>query len=218
MNGNTDKQVTTVQFQNRSQAGILPDDGPTNGNAVISPGVYVVTESQETRLLTPGEQASAGLTRLAEAGAPSALVPEIEGTEGVTAVGTFDADGPITPGSVGEFSVDASEQRFLAAAAMLVPSNDMLVATSRPIPLRVGDQRLTDGALRQRGISGSDLVTLFDAGTEPNAPHGEGENQAPVQSEPLQGADEDATVRPVNAVVDGVVTPEIADVAGLSLK
>lgn len=210
-NDSTDEQ-TTISLTNISTPGMLAEDGSTNGNAVLSPGVWVVTEEQNNPLFTTGEQASEGFTRLAEAGQTDALVSEIEGTEGVKAVGTF-GDGPITPESSGEFTVDASEQGYVSLAAMLVPSNDMVVATGVPIPLRFKGQRITapDGGLSRY------LVTI-DAGTEPNAAHGQGENQAPAQSDPLQGDDEGAVIRPVNIVPDGITTPEVVDVAELTFE
>lgn len=210
-NDSTD-ELTTIGITNDSTPGIIAEEGHTSGNVVISPGVYVVTAERENPLFQTGEQASEGFTRLAEAGQTEALVSEIEGTEGVTAVGTF-GDGPITPESSGEFTVDASEQGYVSLAAMLVPSNDMVIATGAPIPLRFQGQRLVapNGSL-------SRFLVTYDAGTEPNTAHGQGENQAPAQSNPLQGDDEGEPIRRVNIVSDGITSPEVGDVAELTFE
>jgi len=210
-NDNTDEQ-TTINLTNVATPGLIAEEGHTSGNVVLSPGVWVVTEERENPLFSAGEQASEGLTRLAEAGQTDALVSEIEGTDGVRAVGTF-GDGPITPESSGEFTVDANEQGHLSLAAMVVPSNDMLIATGAPIPLRFRGQRLVapDGRL-------SRFLVTYDAGTEPNTAHGQGENQAPAQSDPLQGDDEGKPIRRVSIVSDGITSPEAGDVAELTFE
>ncbi len=222
MNGNDSQngngeQTTNVTLRNVSERGAIAQDGHTNGNVVISPGVVVVSETRENNpLFTPQEQASEGFTRLAEAGQTEALVSEIEGTEGVKQVETF-GDGPITPDSAGSVTVDASEQGYLSLAAMLVPSNDMAVATSAPLPLRIqrngNDRRL----VADEGLL-TDFLALYDAGTEPNAAHGQGDDQAPAQSDPLQGDDEGDPIRLVGRVSDGVTSPEVADIAELTFE
>lgn len=210
-NDSTDEQ-TTISLTNASTPGIIAEEGHTNGNVVLSPGVWAITEDRENPLFSTGEQASEGFTRLAEAGRTDALVSEMEDTEGIKAVGTF-GDGPITPESSGEFTVDASEQGYLSMAAMLVPSNDMVVATGAPIPLRFQGERLVapNGSL-------SRFLVTYDAGTEPNTAHGQGENQAPAQSDPLQGDDENKPVRRVNIVSDSITSPEVGDVAELTFE
>ena len=214
-NGSTDQQ-TTISLANTGTQGLISEDGHTGGNVVFSPGVWVVTEERENPLFTAQEQASEGFTRLAEAGQTAALVSEMEDTEGVRAVGTV-GDGPITPESSGTFTVDASEQGYVSLAAMLVPSNDMALATAAPLPLRVQqgeqDRRLvaSDGLL-------TDFLVLIDAGTEPNAAHGEGEDQAPAQSDPLQGDEEGQPIRQVSRINDGITSPEVADVAELTFE
>ncbi len=221
MNGNDSQngngeQTTKVTVRNISEQGLISEDGHTAGNPVISPGVWVVTENEENPLFTPGEQPSEGFTRLAEAGQTDALVSEIRGTSGVKAVGPF-GGGPIAPESAGEFTVDASEQGYVSLAAMFVPSNDMVVATSRPLPLRIQrgeqDQRL----VAEEGFLTA-FLTMYDAGTEPNTSHGQGEDQAPAQSDPLQGEDENSVIRNVSRLRDGITSPEVADMVQLTFE
>jgi len=206
-NEQTDGQ-TTVTVANASDPGLLAS-GHTNGNAVLSPGVYAITEERENPMFSRGEQASEGFTRLAEAGQTETLVKEMENTDGVVTAGAF-GDGPITPQSETGITVDASEERYISLAAMLVPSNDTVVATAAPIPLRFRGQRVTGDM--------SAFLRLYDAGTEPNTAHGQGEDQAPAQSDPLQGDDEGATVRQLSTVSDGVLSPEAGDVASVTFE
>lgn len=214
MNGNDSQngngeQITKITIQNASTPGLL-GDGHTNGNVVIAPGVYVVTEKRENPMFASGAEASEGLRALAEDGQTGPLVSEMEDTEGVKSVGTFDANGPITPSSTAEFKVDATEQGYVSMAAMVVPSNDTFIGTAAPIPLRFRGNRLTNDSGRL-----TQFLTLYDAGTEPNAPHGQGENQAPAQSEAGQGPDEGGTIRRTEVVSDDVLSPESGDIASL---
>jgi len=207
----TDEQ-TTVTVANVSEPGIFAEDGHTGGNAVISPWAYAVTEERENPLFATGEQVSEGITRLAEAGQPDTLVSEVEGTDGVKAVNSF-GNGPMGPDATGEFTVDVSEQGYLSLAAMVVPSNDMMVATAAPIPLRFKGERLTDTSGRLTAF-----MRIYDAGTEPNAAHGQGPDQAPAQGSPLQGEDEGNAIRQVSTVNDDVLTVEPADLVELTFE
>ena len=212
-----------ITIWNTSDPGVFPEDGHTDGNLHISPGVYAVTKpnpdaeydykKQENPLFTVGEEASEAFTKLAEAGQPDALVAELEGIDRVLDTGTFEGPiGPIWPGSKTDFVVGTSGLAYLWVAAMLIPSNDTVVATKWGIPLREGKVH----APTQANASG--YLRLFNARTEPNAPLGHGEDQAPAQSDPHQGDDEEAPVRQANVIHDGVLMPDAVDVMQVTLE
>lgn len=101
--------------------------------------------------------------------------------------------GPALPGDAYEFSFFASPGQRLSFATMLVQSNDWFFAPSD------GGFELfdADGNARSGDIT-AELAT-YDAGTEADAPLGEGPDQAPRQSGPDVGADDpDDTIRRVD--------------------
>ena len=127
---------------------------------------------------------------------------------------------PIGPGETYEFEVRAPPGAHLSIATMLIPSNDLFVASSpEGIPLFVP----TTG----QPLSGEirDELLIWDAGTEANEELGLGSNQANDQDGVGQGApnlgprDADATVRaasvdalaPIDALISLTVRPDTND-------
>ncbi len=162
----------------------------------LSPGVWAVHSSGG--LFQNGEpDAGMGLEDLAEDGDPQPLADALPDLDFVESSGTFttpdDADdpGPAMPGSSYSFQFAAMPGDRLSFATMFVQSNDLFFAPSAD-----GLALFSDGD----PISGdiTDEIVLWDAGTEVNAPPGLGEDQAPRQSAPNTGADEDGDVRPVS--------------------
>jgi hypothetical protein len=113
-----------------------------------------------------------------------------------TASGTFttpagQADpGPLLPGGVYEFDLDAAPGMHLSFATMFVQSNDFFYAPEgEGIPL-------WDDSGHQVAGDVTHLVHLWDAGTEADEEPGLGATQAPRQSGPDTGApDGDSSVR-----------------------
>ena len=100
--------------------------------------------------------------------------------------------GPALPGSGYTFTFEAVPGDYLSFATMFVQSNDWFFApASSGISLFDGDAPL-EGDI-------TDLVLLWDAGTEVDETPGEGANQAPRQSGPNTGDPQGAPI----AVVEG---------------
>ncbi|MQA90416.1 MAG: hypothetical protein GEU90_09285 [Gemmatimonas sp.] len=91
---------------------------------------------------------------------------------------------------------------------MLGQSNDLFFSP---------DERGIDLFAGNRPVSGdvTDQVDLWDAGTEINEPPGAGPNQAPRQSGPDTGPDENGVVR---LVEDGFVYPEVSEMIRVTLQ
>ncbi len=108
-----------------------------------------------------------------------------------------DSAGPALPSSGYEFTFSAEEGQYLSFVTMLAQSNDLFFAPDA-----------TGIALYDMGapISGdiTDLIYLWDAGTEVDQPVGEGDQQAPRQAGPNTGDDENGVV----ALDDSVATAD----------
>lgn len=174
----------------------------------LAPGVFAVHNPKDT-LFAPGELDRAqGLEALAEDGDPDVLVTTLSRDATVRRIDTFSVPdgaaepGPALPGSSYSFTFTAVPGDHLSFATMFVQSNDWFFAPeSAGISLFDGDTPL-DGEI-------SDLVLLWDAGTEVDETPGAGPNQAPRQAGPNTGAAQGA---PISVVDDfaGTVTVTIS--------
>jgi hypothetical protein len=175
----------------------------------LSPGVWAVHTS-DAPLFTPGAaDRGEGLEALAEDGDPAALATALANREGVVSVGTFTtpdgamAAGVILPDESYAFTVTAAPGDRLSLATMFVQSNDLFYA-----PSEAGISLFDAMGMSASGDVTSQLM-LWDAGTETNEAPGAGANQAPRQSGPDTGANENGTVRLVS---DGYTYPDVADI------
>ncbi|MEM6270725.1 MAG: spondin domain-containing protein [Bacteroidota bacterium] len=112
--------------------------------------------------------------------------------------------GPAMPGNAYEFSFNAGPGHKLSFATMFVQSNDLFYAPSGD-----GIELFNNGTPVTGDITAQ--VQLWDSGTEVNEEPGVGMNQAPRQSGPNTGADENGTVREISAVADGFTYPAVSD-------
>jgi len=179
----------------------------------LSPVAYVVHES-ESGLFEAGTSATGGLERLAEDGSPTQLVEQLE-MDGLTAGAASvpagaDEPGPIGPGGVYEFAIEAHAGQNLSLATMFIQSNDLFYAPEASgIALFDGEQPV--------GGEVTDRLVLWDAGTEANEEPGVGPNQAPRQMDADTGPSEDATVRRIADVDDGYEYPDTASVVKVTV-
>ena len=122
-----------------------------------------------------------------------------------------DGAGPALPGGAYEFVIQAVAGDTLTFATMLAQSNDLFFA-----PDEAGIALFDDDG---NAISGdvSDQVDLWDVGTEVNQPIGEGDEQAPRQSGPNNGADETGVVQLVSDLDDGFAYPAASDIVSVTL-
>jgi hypothetical protein len=225
--------AVTVRIENVAPTDFYAADTHTNGQVWITPGAYAI-HPEGNPLFTEGESASAGLEALAEAGPPTGfpdepgLVSELRSDDAVVTAGGYTPDDtvtdpndptgsvpgapPIAPGGAFEFTVEAEPGDRLSVASMFVPSNDVFLS-----PGPTGIELWPTG---DDPVSGdvTDAIELWDAGTEPNAqPPGDGPDQAPAQSSPDQGSDEDGVVRRLSSVDDGHRYPSVSDLVRVTL-
>ena len=226
----------TVRIENVAPSDFYGPESHTGGAIWITPGVFAV-HTDANPIHTPGDPASIGLEALAEAGPPTGFegepglvdeLSEMTGSMGVAAAGAYtpedtvsdpnDPTGsapgapPIAPGGAFEFATEIRPGGRLSVASMVVPSNDIYVsAEADGIPLWPVDGDPVSG-----DVTGS--LALFDAGTEPNGEPGFGADQAPAQSAPEQGVDEDGVVRRLSAIDDGGTYPAVDDIVRVTVS
>ena len=115
---------------------------------------------------------------------------------------------PIFPGEAYEFSFTARPNDRLNFATMFVQSNDLFVAPSHAgISLFDRSGNPIEGDITA-------YLNLLDAGTEVNEEPGVGPNQAPRQSGPNTGPDENGVVRVVD---DGYSYPAVEDIVKVTI-
>ena len=162
----------------------------------LAPGAFLVHTSMETLFGAGIVDRGEGLEALAEDGSPGMLAETLGALASVSTAGTFanpdggSEAGPALPGSSYTFSFEATPGDYLSFATMFVQSNDWFFA---PDP---NGLNLFDGDTPLEGDI-TDLVGLWDAGTEVDEEPGEGANQAPRQAGPNSGDAQDA---PITAV------------------
>ncbi len=176
--------------------GVISDE--TGLVTPMAPGGFAIHSSAVMPLFTGGSPVSAnGLEAVAEDGDPSGLGAALAGLEGVVSSGVFNTPsgssgpGPLLPGGSYEFTFTAEPGDYLSFATMFVQSNDLFYG--------FGDSgiALYSGDLPATGDLTNSLM-LWDAGTEVNEAPGAGSNQAPRQSGPDTGTDENGNVQVVN--------------------
>jgi len=118
----------------------------------------------------------------------------------------------VPPGESYSFSFQAGKGHYLSFATMFVQSNDLFYA-----PEGSGFPLYNDSG---NPITGdvTNLLYLWDAGTEVNQEPGIGTDQEPRQSGPDTGTDENGTVRMLSEVNDGYTYPAREDVISVMLE
>ncbi len=180
----------------------------------FAPGVFAIHGTAQPLFVAGTPDQGLGLEALAEDGDPSGLAAALANLMGVHDSGVFNtpgggtSPGPITPSGAYRFSFNASPGDRLSFATMLVQSNDVFVAPED------GGIALFDA--NQNPVTGdvTAMVSLWDAGTEVNEEPGVGDNQAPRQSAPNTGGDENGNVRLLDdgyryGAVSGLVRVEL---------
>ncbi|TJY32184.1 spondin domain-containing protein [Pontimicrobium aquaticum] len=162
----------------------------------FAPGAYNIGQNT---LFTIGSSASAEMEALGEDGNVSGFTNVYNTPDGAS------APGPIFPGQSYSFSFNAANGDALSIALMLVQSNDWVIA-------------LDEISLFNNGIPVSGNVTnlaqLLDVGTETDEYVGAGNNQAPRQSGPDTGADENGNVVVENNTAS---IPSISDMIKITI-
>lgn len=208
-----------MTLENVSSQDLLLTDR-ANGTAVLSPGVYVVTETPNA-LFEVGEDASIGLERLAEDGIASetlgganvatTLFDEIEADPRALDFGTFSSPGgdsgtAIGSGESASFTFQAEQGEQLQIATMFVQSNDWFLAFGG------GGLDLFDVLGQARSGEVTDQLVLYDAGTEVDEVPGQGDFQPLAPSGVNEGPEEQVAVQ---RVVDRQFSFGVPDVAAV---
>lgn len=176
---------------------------------VFSPGVYVVQKQKSEPLFMEGyPDYGDGLEHIAEDGNPQMLYNSLMNNSKVRESGAFsipvggEMPSPILPGHSYEFYITAKNKDHFTLATMFAQSNDIFIApNSWGIPLFDGNKEPINGDVTM-------YLQLWDAGTEVNEEPGVGPNQAPRQSAPNTGIDENGVVHLVD---DGYTYPNVSD-------
>lgn len=155
--------------------------GKTGFVSPFAPGVYVVHTEGYPVFQDGVKDGNVGLEALAEDGNPAVLDGNLSKATYLPQHGVFttpngkSAAAPLLPGEYYEFSFKAKEGDRLNLASMLVQSNDLFIAfDDSGLPLFNG------GAAKVGNVT--NLIKLWDAGTEVNEFPGAGNNQPPRQS------------------------------------
>ena len=191
-------------------------DAITGVQVPLSPGAWAV-HSPEISFFSENEAAGAGIEAIAEDGNPGVQVDALTGVDLVKSVGAFNtpvsADGPapIGPGGSYSFLVDAEPGYGLSFATMYIQSNDFFYAPQGTgIPLFDESNSPVEGDV-------TDLVYLWDAGTEVDEEPGVGLNQAPRQSGPNTGEDENGVIVLVDGENDGFTYPAAGEIIRVTI-
>ena len=159
----------------------------------IAPGVYA-SHVESGLLFNPGTTASPGIEAMAEDGNPTILGAEVLAGGGFRDAGAFAVPvggagpGPLLPGGTYAFNVNAVHGEYLSFVTMLVQTNDIFFAPPEGGIALFPEGQPLDGIV-------TDMVMLWDAGTEVNGKPGVGLFQAPRQLGPNTGPDEMGMVR-----------------------
>jgi hypothetical protein len=215
----------TVTVENVSTGTTLQTsaDGEASEQPVpLSPGAYAVHSPDEPIFSNGHPERDNGLEEVAEDGMPGRLASSLSETESVATAGAFntpvgsDSPGPLTPGNSYEFTVTAHSgrpQMSLSLVTMFIPSNDAFFALGGENGLAL----FTDGGSTPRTGNVTNVVSLWDAGTEVNQEPGVGNNQPQRQRAANVGDVEREVVEPM-VQVNGYEYPDVSDVVQVSLS
>lgn len=177
-----------VRIENISDGSIRPTP--------VSPGVWF---EQDPRAMGDGPifsenfpEPGEGLEALAEDGDPSTLAAALMNNAGLLQSGTFTTPvgatdpAPIMPGEMYEVTFTAQPFSRLGLASMFVWSNDMIIASGES-----GVSLFNNNGEPRPARDITDLLRIWDVGTEVNQAPGMGPDQAPLQAAADTGAPEE---------------------------
>ena len=206
-----------IEFRSKKQTFKVRIEAINEGSLAtpFAPGVWIVQKKNSAPIFINGlPDFGDGLEALAEDGSTDMLNNSLNNHPKVRDKGVFNtpvgASGPapIFPGEAYEFSFTAKPNDYLNFATMFIQSNDLFVGPSQQgIALfdEQGDPIYGDI---------TSYLDLWDAGTEVNEEPGVGPNQAPRQSGPDTGIDENGVVQIVN---DGFDYPAVHEVLKVTI-
>lgn len=167
------------------------DDATTSGGTDATTTGDPTTGESTTGSATGGESSSS--TGAAGPTTFDVVIENISEPSAVFGAGAFttpegaDAPGPAFPGDRYVVEFGAAPGHYLSFGTMFVQSNDFFIA-----PAPEGIPLFDDSGTPLTGDI-TDMLELWDAGTEEDEEPGVGENQAPRQSGPDMGPEDDNT-------------------------
>ncbi len=181
----------------------------------FAPGVWIVQKKNSAPIFINGApDFGDGLEALAEDGSPDMLNDALTNHPKVRDNAVFNTPvgaagpAPIFPGDAYEFSFTAKPNDYLNFATMFIQSNDLFVGPDESgIALFDEDGNPISGDITA-------YLEIWDAGTEVNEEPGVGPNQAPRQSGPNTGPDENGVVQVVN---DGYTYPAVDEIIRVTI-
>ncbi len=181
----------------------------------FAPGAFAVYQG-ENPLFTSGVAfPDNGIEGVAEDGSTNQIAAALSAESSVRESGVFaqpvgaSENGPIGPGASYQFTFRAQDGDYLNFATMFIQSNDLFYAAGNSGILLFENGNPVSGDI-------TDMIRLWDAGTEQNEEPGIGGYQAPRQPGANTGpADSDQTVRIVN---DGYSYPTTNQVLRVSIR
>ncbi|WP_282053427.1 spondin domain-containing protein [Maribacter luteus] len=162
----------------------------------FAPGAYAINSP----IFIPGDPSSAKLESLAEDGNPSGFANVF-----TTPIGG-NSPAPIFPGESFSYDFNAEEGDVLSFATMLGNSNDWFAGAN-------GIELFTNGTAISGNIT--NLIRLYDAGTEIDQYAGAGSDQPARQNGANSGADENGVVETVTNPSSNV--PTISDMVKVTI-
>ena len=166
---------------------------------VLAPGVAYAFDGEKDPVFEEGMAAdpASGLEQIAEDGNNGIMFDYITNDLMLPAVKSNETM-PIGPGGSLTFTIDVPVGYKLGYNTMFVFSNDWFIAHANS-----GYDLFNGNGSPKSGIEATEETYLFDAGTEVDQPVGMGMDQAPFQSGPNTGADDDDTlIRRVSEIDD----------------
>ena len=181
--GNRDMTTFKVRVENVSQPQTLNVER-LNGIVPLSPGAFTVYPGNfylgTNPMFLPGTPADVGTERIAEDGFPMMEIQILKDYPAIRMIGTFDSPGgpgdnpALLPGESATFTIKARPGDRLQLETMFVQSNDWYFGF---------DEEGLDLFNGSTPVSGdvTQMLVLYDAGTEEDTPPGTGPFQKPVQ-------------------------------------
>ena len=200
----------TVRLTNLSAKGALVASDGSEADIVMSSGVAVALRDPARLFEEGSDVAGTPIESLAEDGSPDALLEHVEADPDrfaavvpfTAAYGVGESGDLLGPGHFSLIEMTAPADARFAFVMMFAQSNDTIVATV-PDGIAIGEPS------EMRDVS--DMVALFDAGTEVDQELGVGSDQAPRQPAPDTGPDEESTVTRIIDMNDGIAYPAIEE-------
>ena len=203
--GEEDLGVGLEALAEDGAAATLADYASANTGVLHITAVGVFTTHMSPGLIfNSGTTATVGLEAMAEDADPTTLYADIGAAGGIRSLEYFDA---LFPGESYTFQAVAVHGEVLSLAMMLMQSNDAFFAPDENgIELFSGDNPLTGDV--------TEMIDLWDAGTEVNGEPGLDRYQYLRQLLPNTGPDEGGTIRLLD---DEFTYPDVGDMIEITV-